>query len=643
MVVKKKKTYKKQKGGLELPEIPEKLTGYFNFIIFQINQHINHIQEANQKLQYNRIEMIITEIKLTCSDNDNGDNIYILKLSIKLLEILLKYSKGISYKRTMESFVKEILYDIFNIPINNFVNKLIKIFINMLFNQYLLTQPDIARHNIILSLSTFHLEFRDNQYLMNLIKDIFLNEYKVWYGVPVFYGNTLDSYHNNQKRELGYNQFICEKVGVSSKDKRNYIINPVGALAYEYINESNYLGTPLYDLLSKILRFDYVQGNKRQGSFTQLPKLEHLRQTTTKFCIAIVMFNNEEVYQEPTNDVSMCSKFYGCSLKMKAVIRKENIASDEHILELLSILLKKELDNPVPVNISHFEQFNRRRNGSVLSPIQEFDRRPQINNNQINSSALRTTQTFMQDRDLNNEENPINVHEVVHPQIPKDQINLNKNIIEYNRRYYDNYFEKLGKEAYKLINNTKNNKDDIPKIKKLLSIIDKILNIRYHHSMTEYSKIHIPPIIYELDRQLKLRLSYLEKNKKNKINKFYNISTSNLLQNENYLITLDKLYNEARRLTIKKEIEPRDIPKIKKLLELIKLIQKTDNRKMHIQHDIINDFFKKFFYPTLMPNLQRSNSKNRVPINIHIKNFSNRFYPQIKYNTKPSMLINADD
>jgi hypothetical protein len=68
----------------------------------------------------------------------------------------------------------------------------------------------------------------------------------------------------------------------------------------------------------------------------------------------------------------MCSKLYGCSLKMTAVIRPENIASDEHILELLSILLKKELDNAVRVNIPHNIQNNRRTNGSALRPIQGF-------------------------------------------------------------------------------------------------------------------------------------------------------------------------------------------------------------------------------------------------------------------------------
>lgn len=611
MVVKKKKTYKKQKGGLLV--LPKKLTRYFNSIRYLIDLFYNYI---DLKLLSNSFELI-KDLKINIETWIRSENIYLVNLAKKMENILeeKKNSKTLKeYNDLIMEILKCALLEVFfSLPSNKskftFPDILKKIFINILFIDYfeLDIQPrnktilnQMFEEKIMNLLNIFHItSLDDKKYLIGLLRTLFLEEYQRIYGIPVFYGNTLDSYHNNQKRELGYNQFICEKVGVSSKDKRNYIINPVGALAWTYIDKSNYTYTDkLYNLLRKILRFDYVEGiNKRQYMFQGLPKLIHLTCTDpSSFCIRKNQSDNdkEEIIQPWT--LKKCSITYGCSLKMTPVIRKENIASDEHILELLSILLKKELDNPVPVNISHFEQFNRRRNGSVLSPIQEFDRRPQINNNQINSSALRTTQTFMQDRDLNNEENPINVHEVVHPQIPKDQINLNKNIIEYNRRYYDNYFEKLQQESDKLINNTKNNKDDIPKIKKLLSIIDKILNIRYHHSMTEYNKIHIPPIIYELDRQLKSRLSYLEKNKINKINNFYNISTSNLLQNENYRITLHKLYNEARRLTTKKEIEPRDIPKIKKLLELINLIQKTRHRIINIKNKIINDFSNKFSY-----------------------------------------------
>jgi hypothetical protein len=258
MVVKKKKTYKKQKGGLELLEIPEKLNDYFNFIIFKINNYNRYIKEANPISQYDIIEWMIQEIKLTCGEKNKNNNIYILNLSIKLLEILLEYFRGISYKITMESFVKEILYDIFNIGNINFVNKLIKIFINMLFNEYLLTQPDTATLNIRLLLSTFDLEFRDNEYLIGLLRTLFLEDYKSIYGIPVFYGNIYDINPNN----LQYNRFICEKVGITSKEKRNYIINPVGALIQPYLAEkrSNVRQlqiSRLTGLFRKILRYNW--------------------------------------------------------------------------------------------------------------------------------------------------------------------------------------------------------------------------------------------------------------------------------------------------------------------------------------------------------------------------------------------------
>jgi hypothetical protein len=170
MVVKKKRTYKKQKGGLVLPqEIPEKLTEYFDFIIFKIQYYIINI-EANSNSYDNNIKNIIEEIKNLCNVSYNN-NIYILKLSVELLKILFGYFNGISYKITLKTFVKTILSDIFHKQhIYDFEKKLIIIFINMLFNHYILINKDKIPVNIksIRSLlSTFHLDFRDNEYLMN--------------------------------------------------------------------------------------------------------------------------------------------------------------------------------------------------------------------------------------------------------------------------------------------------------------------------------------------------------------------------------------------------------------------------------------------------------------------------------------------
>ena len=93
MVVKKKITYKKQKGGLEIPKIPDKLTEYFNFIIYKINNYFTNIKEYNPITQYNYIALMINQINLTCSDEGDKDNIYILNLSIKLDNPLLCASR----------------------------------------------------------------------------------------------------------------------------------------------------------------------------------------------------------------------------------------------------------------------------------------------------------------------------------------------------------------------------------------------------------------------------------------------------------------------------------------------------------------------------------------------------------------------
>ena len=61
--------------------------------------------------------------------------------------------------------------------------------------------------------------------LIQKIRRMFLEEYQRD-KIPIFYGNMINN------RELGYNQFICKKVGALSKEKRNYIINPVGGLIH---------------------------------------------------------------------------------------------------------------------------------------------------------------------------------------------------------------------------------------------------------------------------------------------------------------------------------------------------------------------------------------------------------------------------
>lgn len=530
MVVKKKITYKKQKGGLEIPKIPDKLTEYFNFIIYKINNYFTNIKEYNPITQYNYIALMINQINLTCSDEGDKDNIYILNLSIKLFQILLKYFGGISYITTLETFVKEILYDICNIPIDNFVNTLINIFIKMLFNEYLLTQPDIVTRNIRLLLSKFHLEFRDNDFLMNRINNIFLTQYRIAYnGVPVFYGNIYDSDPNHLK----YNRFICEKVGITSKEKRNYIINPVGALIQPYLvkpisNVRQPQISRLTELFKKILRYTFIPGNKIITEFAGIPRLRHLN-NTSKFCIALDRDGKEDIVQSST--LRECSVSYGCTLRMTPIIRDENIASDEHILELLLILLEIELDNPVRSDIcNRIKAYvipqrnqiqpsnNRRRNGPALRLNQEF--RPEIElirrqtNQRRNGSALRPNQEFRPEIGLitrqNNQRrngsaltpNSSNLSKV---KVCREKSECNQgNFCLYNKitakelletKYYMMVLKKLYKEAYKLIRKTTPyNSSDIQNRTKLLEII-RLLKINpqtrlnIHHNLVRNLKI----------------------------------------------------------------------------------------------------------------------------------------------------------
>jgi len=490
MVIKKKKSYKKQKGGLV---IPKQILDYFDSIKYLINMFYEQIDLRDLPNSFERIE----DLKINIETWIRSNNIYLRNLAIKIDKILKEKINTVNrYQGLILEILKCALLEVFfSLPTNKsklmFPDILKKIFINILFIDYLNLDISAKNKNVfneifkekIMKLLNilFHITLLDDKkYLIGLLRTLFLEEYQHQreYGIPVFYGNMSDSYNNNI-RNLGYNQFICEKVGVSSKDKRNYIINPVGALAWSYIDKKNYNNTPLYDLLRKILRFDYVQGNKRQGSFEELPKLEHLRPTTTKFCIAIDMYNNEEVYQEPTNDVSMCLKLYGCSLKMTAVIRKENIASNEDILELLLILVNMELYEPIPQNSRNMRSVSNVNTSSINNnPLPPRIRRQvqPINNSEINKLQK-------QQREMNNRERYFRNFSLYNL-TPKELLN---------QKDYKTILDKLYREAHKLTSNgRKYNSNDIPKIKRLLEIIKKIKSNkikRFNFNNNMYEKI----------------------------------------------------------------------------------------------------------------------------------------------------------
>jgi hypothetical protein len=320
---------------------------------------------------------------------------------------------------------------------------------------------------------------------MNLIKNIFLTKYRISYrGVPVFYGNIYDSDTNN----LQYNRFICEKVGITSNEKRNYIINPVGALIQQYLTDERLtlgqeIKNRLTELFQKILRYKFIPGNKIRTEFTGIPRLIHLNDPS-KFCIALDRDGKEDIVQHST--LRMCSKLYGCALRMTPIIRDENIASNEDIPELLSILLEIKLNMDIsPNSYIHIQ-------GTVI-PSQRSE--IQSSNNRIrNGSALRPNQEFGPERGLttiqNNQE-----FGPARPDEPLRQIRKKLSIVKvlrgnngnqgnfslYNEitaeellktKNYTKILDKLYKEAYKLIRkNTPYSETDIQKRTKLLEII----------------------------------------------------------------------------------------------------------------------------------------------------------------------------
>ncbi len=423
MVIKKKITYEKQKGGLL--RIPIKLNDYFNFIKNLINAYY---LDATTIQNISELEELITglsnKVNTYVDSSRRSNNIYLLNLTMKIMDIL-KRNQNINTVKKYQILISEILYcllsDIFLTTSDDFIKYLIKIFINILFIQYL--NDDINQKNNLSFKQQIQSSFKkkiqslfmtyfinksllNDRYLIYLLRIIILENFKgVYGGIPVFYGN-------------GYNKFICEKVGIISTEKRNYIINPVGALTWMYINKKNYFNTPLYNLLAKILRFEYSDGNKRRDVFSQLPKLELLKDSSSTFCIALDE-NGDEIIIQPST-IKKCSLLYGCKLVMTPKIREENIASNEHILELLSILLEEELNKPI--NLEEINNREReRKNRERERKNREMERKNKIKKMQTH---------------LNNEQLPIYTN--INPTINKLKTEIDrwqKEIGRYNVQY----------------------------------------------------------------------------------------------------------------------------------------------------------------------------------------------------------------
>jgi hypothetical protein len=184
------------------------------------------------------------------------------------------------------------------------------------------------------------------------IKILFIEQYSR--RVPIFYGN--------------------DYVGNLSKKNKKYIINPVGAFILKLYKSDIFLISRSKRTLPELLQrleqlLQSVIGTDR------IPNLKYLN-SRKEFCI--IKEQNHEKICEQVRDCSgsRISNFFRSSLygnRMIAEITEENITSDEHILELLDILLNLFLENNqiLKTNINQNE---------VEQPILSHQRPKTLNN-----------------------------------------------------------------------------------------------------------------------------------------------------------------------------------------------------------------------------------------------------------------------
>ncbi len=385
MVVKKK--ILKQKGG----RIPNVLIRYFDNVfdllkeyntLFELRHTVKNLSKNND-----RIRELLEELQSNRSYDINLFN----ELSVILLRIL--NDNTINNDKKMIISIRYIFNSLFSNMgenKNDFISKLLKIYRHILLIDFLYNIKSRSPNSVfknqdifIKSLELLKLHSLPvneiNQLLRNhnnnstnkkinpfiqKIRKMFLEEYPNE-NIPIFYGNIIYS-------ELDYNQFICKKVGALSKEKRNYIINPVGGLIHWLImsienNEIKRSSTTseynerLHKLLSKILMIDDI--NRLFPKITYLP-------FGTIFCIVKEQNGEEVIHGE---DLSKCSRIHGCELRMTAEIRKKNIVSNEDILEFLDILLRIYFENEsiiipnVNTNIRQNLNINQQKKPRTLS------------------------------------------------------------------------------------------------------------------------------------------------------------------------------------------------------------------------------------------------------------------------------------
>lgn len=391
MVVKKY-----QKGGLQYKILSEYFENIYYLLKKLMTPSINFadIKDILDSFRDNNnilFRKIIDKLNKKLESNRNNENITSLKLP-----------------KLLGTFFVDIFTSVVNcIEEESFISKLLNIYIYMLFINYLITLDYTNKHNKhpyfsflkgrivdlinnkrrIYPNSKFpnynqdklnnmnkkvteikkKLDMNENHFteeLLGRIKKLFIEKYSS--RVPILYGN--------------------DYVGNLSKQSKKYIINPVGAFILKlYKSDIHGYKRRLLHLLQSVIGSD------------KIPNLKYL-DNGTEFCI--IKEQNHEKICEQVRDCSgsRVSSFFRSSLygnRMIAEITKENIASDEHILELLDILLNLFLQNNeiLRTNINHNEvqQFNlsQRRSISLSNQRRLFAEGAQLkvpNNNEQSSN-----------------------------------------------------------------------------------------------------------------------------------------------------------------------------------------------------------------------------------------------------------------
>jgi len=402
MVIKKKKTYKKQKGGKT--EIDKIMTPFFDLIKeFIINKSTNNIKNNIKKL----LEYINEKIK------------YSLFLKLRhYLESMLNFRN--TYDMISLQLIKYLLVEP-EMSDKFFIDKFLKIYIHLLFIRYLFDKNNSLFKNKILTLLeqinknnklipallilSNSLNSSPSLYIAQLeqkLHNLFLNDYSTEYGIPVFYGGLIF--------DSQYNEYVCRQVGASSNKKRNFIIDPVLALAYslfyklirkepeikqilkiiDRLPKIDQSTEKIIDKINHYLMFKnlikrlFIENSNQYAiakliefvikKFTSKPETIITCETRENCFRRIILTADQKLrnnYDYLYNNIhvpklqnvnqnsqfcivldrfgveevikpstfSKCALTYGCNLKMTPEIRDENISSMHDILSLAQILL----------------------------------------------------------------------------------------------------------------------------------------------------------------------------------------------------------------------------------------------------------------------------------------------------------------